>query len=211
MAKKQIEEIKEENMEVIPGEVETQEEVTTENQGNNYDDFNEYLNDPRVEYIIEQKRIIRDALGLPDLMAVDIVMIGIMDTLANTPDLAQMVTIASKYNDGTITPEEAENLYNSLLGGEEEMQGIPADMQEQGGFPSSEQAIEQDLKQGINEAQQGTIVPSTQAELQQPTMEEPKKDNITIRTISVENDSKLGKDESIADFINRKSKQMGFK
>ena len=196
MDKKQIEEV-------------ITEEGISQRQGGNYDDFTEFLNDPRVEYIIEQKRIIRDALGLPDLMAVDIVMIGIMDTLANTPDLAHMVTIASKYNDGTITPEEAENLYNGLLGGEE--QGIPIDMQEQGGFPSSEQAIEQDLKQGINEAQQGTIVPSTQAELQQPTMEEPKKDNITIRTISVEDDSKVGKDESIADFINRKSKQMGFK
>lgn len=210
MAKEQIEDIAKENIEANLEGVDMQEEVANTD---NYDDFIEFINDPRTPFIVNQLRIIRDVFNVPDIMAVMIVIIRTIDAVANTPDLARMVTIASKFNDGTITTEEVEKLYNGLLGAEEETQGMPADMQEQGGFPSSKEEIEQDLKQGISEAQQGTIVASnqTEAQAQQPVMQEPKKDSITIRTFSVEDDKTSSKDESIADFINRKSKQMGFK
>lgn len=210
MAKEQIEDIAKENIEANLEGVDMQEEVANTD---NYDDFIEFINDPRTPFIVNQLRIIRDVFNVPDLMAVMIVIIRTIDAVANTPDLARMVTIASKFNDGTITTEEVEKLYNGLLGAEEETQGMPADMQEQGGFPSSKEEIEQDLKQGISEAQEGTIVASnqTEAQAQQPVMQEPKKDSITIRTFSVEDDKTSSKDESIADFINRKSKQMGFK
>ncbi|MCL2567184.1 MAG: hypothetical protein FWE18_03710 [Alphaproteobacteria bacterium] len=207
------------------GGVETTESETAQapEDGNpDFSDLEALFTDEQFPMLLQELRVIQQGLGLPNMKSVFLYMFMLVDTIASSHELAQMVMLQSKHVDGVITPEEIHKLAGAgdaedmLDGGKDEA----SEGEGEGGnspFPNMADSIAQDVKAGIQagadgltgtgEAAPNQVAPTNQsAPAAAPT---DSKDRITIKTIAVDGGGGDNKEETMSDFIKRKKGEMG--